>query len=72
MDMLSVPILGIVPEDESLLVSAFKGSPAVNDLQSTAGKAFTNIAARLCGEDIPIMEFRKKGFFEKLKELFEK
>ena len=72
MDMLSIPIIGIVPEDESLLVSAFKGSPAVNDSQSTAGKAFTNVAARLCGEDIPIMEFRKKGFFDKLKELFEK
>lgn len=70
MDMLGIPMLGIVPEDENLLVSAFKGSPAVNDDEVIAGRAFRNISARLCGEDVPVMEIKKKSFFKKIKELF--
>ncbi len=70
MDMLSVPMIGIVEDDEELIRSALKGELAVNNPESHAGTAFKNIAARLCGEIVPIMEFKKKSFWERLKEVF--
>lgn len=70
MDMLGIPMLGIVADDEELTKSALKGELSVNNPDSQAGMAFRNIASRLCGDDVPVMEFRKKGFFNKLKELF--
>lgn len=72
MDILSIPILGIIPDDEELLRSALKGELAVMNEKSEAGQALKNIAARLCGELVPIMEFRKRSFWERLKEVFGK
>ena len=72
MDMLSIPMLGIVIDDEELLKSGLQGELAISNPDSQAGIAFRNIAARLCGEDVPIMEFKKKGFWEKFRELFTK
>lgn len=48
-DMLGVPVLGIVPDDEELMVAALKGTLAVSAENSRAGQAFLNIAARLYG-----------------------
>lgn len=72
-DMLGVPVLGIVPDDEELMVAALKGTLAVSTENSRAGQAFLNIAARLMGEEVPIMEFdEKESFFDKVKKLFGK
>ena len=72
-DMLGVPVLGIVPDDEELMVAALKGTLAVSAENSRAGQAFLNIAARLMGEEVPIMEFdEKESFFDKVKKLFGK
>ena len=71
-DMLGVPVLGIVPDDEELMVAALKGT-LVSAENSRAGQAFLNIAARLMGEEVPIMEFdEKESFFDKVKKLFGK
>lgn len=72
MDMLGIPVIGIVPDDELLIRAALRGEPAVGVPGSAAGAAFLNIAARLCGENVPIMDFKKKSFWAKLKEAFEK
>ena len=72
-DMLGVPVLGIVLDDEELMVAALKGTLAVSAENSRAGQAFLNIAARLMGEEVPIMEFdEKESFFDKVKKLFGK
>lgn len=72
-DMLQVGVLGIVPEDERLIADALGGKLAVSDENSAAGRAFCNIAARLDGEDIPIMDFDgRKSFFERVKQFFRK
>ena len=72
-DMLGVPVLGIVPDDEELMVAALKGTLAVSAENSRAGQAFLNIAARLMDEEVPIMEFdEKESFFDKVKKLFGK
>ncbi len=74
LDILQIPVLGIVCEDEQLTVSALKGSLAVSEENSKAGTAFKNTARRLLGEEVPIMnmEEKKQGFFEKLKLIFSK
>lgn len=72
-DILQVPVLGIIPEDDELVISALGGRLAVYDEEAKAGRAFMNIAARLLGEDVPVMDFDvKEGFFERLKKLFGK
>ncbi len=55
-DVLAVDLLGIVPEDESIIISTNRGVPAVMENNSRAGQAFRNIAGRLLGQDIPFMD----------------
>jgi septum site-determining protein MinD len=55
-DVLAIDLLGVVPDDESIIVSTNRGMPAVMENNSKAGRAFRNIAGRLLGQDIPIME----------------
>lgn len=56
LDILAIGLIGIVPEDEGILVSSNRGSPAAMDDRSRAGQAFRNIALRLRGEDVPFMD----------------
>lgn len=70
-DILAIEVLGIVPEDESIVVSTNKGEPAVIDNNSKAGQAYRNISRRLMGEDVPIMNFEAdNGFFSRIFKLF--
>jgi len=55
-DVLAIELLGVVPEDESIIISTNRGVPAVMENNSRAGRAFRNIAGRLLGQDIPLME----------------
>ncbi|WP_297634064.1 septum site-determining protein MinD [uncultured Clostridium sp.] len=73
-EVLSVELLGVVPDDKRVSVSTNKGEPIVLDEDSQTGKAFKNIAKRLNGEDVPIMEFTEEnsGFFGNLMKLFKR
>lgn len=72
-DMLQVPVIGLIPDDEELIISALKGEIAVANENSRAGQAFRNTAARLDGEEVPVMSFEvKEGFFKRLKKAFGK
>jgi septum site-determining protein MinD len=55
-DVLAIDLLGVVPEDESIITSTNRGVPAVMENNSLAGRAFRNIAGRMLGQDIPLME----------------
>src|SRR5574341_1795159 len=44
LDLLGIPVLGIVPEDETVIVSSNRGTPVAQDPKSRAGQAFRNIA----------------------------
>lgn len=69
-DLLAIPLLGIVPEDEAVLVSTNHGQPVVLNEKSRAGQAFHNIARRLMGEEIPLMTLEMhNGFFNRLGKL---
>lgn len=54
-DILSIPLLGIVPDDETIVTSTNRGEPAALSATSRAGQAFRDIAARLSGEDVPML-----------------
>ncbi len=55
-EVLAIDLLGVVPDDESIIVATNRGVPAVMENNSQAGQAFRNIAGRLLGQDIPLME----------------
>ena len=70
LDLLSVPLLGIVPEDERIVVSTNRGVPAIHDMKSRAGEAFRRVAARVEGEDVPMSKLEVRyGIFTWLKKL---
>ena len=54
-EILAIPLLGVVPNDATIVTSTNRGEPAALDLESRAGQAFRNIAARLNGDDVPLM-----------------
>jgi len=71
LDILAVPLLGIIPEDEHILVSTNRGAPAAMEDKSRAGQAFRNIARRLYGEEVPFMSLEdNRGFLQKLASRF--
>ena len=67
LDLLAIELIGVVPEDESILVGANRGIPVTLDEKSKAGQAFGNIARRILGEDVPFLDMTSDhGFFNKL------
>lgn len=72
-DILGIKPIGIVPDDETIVISTNKGEPLVYKGESLAAKAYLNIAERTLGHDVPFLNLDTKvSFFEKLKEIFKK
>ncbi len=46
-DILSVKLLGVIPEDENIIISTNRGEPIVNMENTKAGMAYMNIARRI-------------------------
>ncbi len=68
--LLAVDLLGVVPDDEQVVISANRGKPIVLDGKSQAGQAFRNIAKRLQGQNVPFLDLENSGgFFERLSRL---
>jgi septum site-determining protein MinD len=66
-ELLGVKPIGIIPEDEGILVSTNVGEPAVLNTKTRAGQAFLDTARRIHGEDVAWMELEEKpGFFARL------
>ena len=69
-DILAVDLLGVIPEDEMIVVMTNRGESVVLDQNSRSGQAYRNIARRLTGEEVPVMNFdENEGFFKKLKKM---
>ena len=71
LEILAIDLLGLVPDDESIIVSTNKGEPAILDSKSLAGQAYRNIAQRILGNDVPMLEIKTdNNFFTKIKKIF--
>jgi len=66
LDLLAIDLIGIVPEDENVIVASNKGQPLALDSKSRAGIAFQNIARRLLGEPVPFMDLDSPGLLQRL------
>ena len=56
-EILAIELLGVVPEDQTIITSTNRGEVAVYDGQSPAGRAFKDIARRMQGEAIPFPRY---------------
>ncbi len=72
LDILAINLLGVVPDDENIIVSTNRGEPAVADDKSKAGQAYRNITDRIMGEDVPLLDMDEPSFFKKIKNIFSK
>ncbi|MDL2297950.1 septum site-determining protein MinD [Synergistaceae bacterium OttesenSCG-928-D05] len=68
LDILAVELVGVIPDDESIVISANKGEPLTFSGDSLAAKAFANIANRIRGIETPFLELKAEpvGFFRRL------
>jgi septum site-determining protein MinD len=66
-EILAITLIGIVPDDEAIIVSTNRGVPLAFENNSNAGLAYRNIARRLEGEEVPFMSIKGSGsFFKRL------
>ena len=66
MDILSIDLIGTVPDDENVVVSTNQGAPLVGK-HTMAGQAYRNICLRILGRNIPILsEQYRISWFQKL------
>jgi septum site-determining protein MinD len=73
LDILAVDLIGMVPDDESVVTSANKGEPLTLSSDSPASNAFKNIALRVAGKDVPFLDIEaldSKSLFGKIKKAF--
>ncbi len=72
-DLLSIDLIGVVPDDEYIITQTNKGEPVVIKEKAPSGKAYTEIARRILGENIDVtIPGRKEGLFSKMKGFFAK
>jgi len=71
-EVLAIEVIGAIPDDESIIVSANTGVPCVANMDSPAGSAFRDITMRILGEEVPLEELTTadQSFKSKLKQLF--
>lgn len=70
-EILAIDLIGVVPDDENIVITTNKGEPAVSDKNSLAGKAFRNVAQRIQGEEVPFLDLEmSNGFMDKIKKIF--
>lgn len=67
MNYLSIDLLGAVPEDEKIVIAANTIDLVATDPGSDAGRAYRNMAARLCGEKVELINFKeRKSLWQRL------
>ena len=70
MEHLCIDLLGVVPEDQSVVVSTNRGEPIILNDQSRASTAFNNIAHRTLGEQVEFPTFEDMSLWTRIKNMF--
>ncbi len=67
-DILSLHLLGVIPESKAVLNASNSGAPVILDEESNAGQAYADVVSRYLGEDTPhrFINEEKKGLFSRL------
>ena len=68
LEILRIKLVGVIPEDQSVLRASNQGEPVILDINADAGKAYADTVERLLGEERPfrLIEEEKKGFLKRL------
>ncbi|HIS79967.1 MAG TPA: septum site-determining protein MinD [Candidatus Scatomonas merdavium] len=65
-EILAVPLIGVIPDDEQVVVATNQGEP-VTGAGSLAGRAYQNISRRILGEEVPYLDLTaKRGLFRRI------
>lgn len=65
-DILSVPLIGVIPESKAVLRASNEGVPIIMNTESAAGQAYKDAVQRLLGKDVPLRFTEKVGLFQRL------
>lgn len=67
-DLLRIPLLGVIPESETVLQASNQGTPVVHEEENEAAQAYRDCVARFLGESKPLrfIDYEKPGFFKRL------
>lgn len=68
LEILAVPLIGVIPESSSVLQASNSGEPVILDASSEAGQAYDDFVRRFLGETVPhrFLDVEKKGFLKRL------
>ncbi len=70
-EILAIDLIGVVPDDENIVISTNQGEPLVGD-NTLPGRAYMNVCRRILGEDVPYLDLTNPGFFKKITGIFKK
>ncbi len=67
-DILRIPLVGIIPESESVLHASNQGNPAIHIKGSDVALAYEDVVSRFLGEDLPLRftSYEKPGFLHRI------
>ena len=67
-EILRIPLMGVIPESESVLQASNQGTPAIHLKESDVSDAYMDLVARFLGEDKPMrfVDHVKPGFFKRI------
>lgn len=72
-EILSIDLIGVMPDDENIVISTNTGEPIAANESALPGKVYSNICRRITGEEVPFLDLDiPTGFFGKLKQLIVK
>jgi septum site-determining protein MinD len=68
LELLGIPLLGVIPESKAVLQSSNKGSPAILDETTDVAQAYLDVVDRFLGEERAhrFIEEERRGFFGRL------
>ena len=72
-DLLSIDLIGVVPDDEYIITQTNKGEPVVSNKKASSGKAYIEISRRILGENVEVsVPGKEGGFFSRFRRGFRK
>ncbi|MDH5258959.1 MAG: septum site-determining protein MinD [Gammaproteobacteria bacterium] len=67
-DLLSIPLIGVIPESDSVLSASNSGIPVIHDIDSNSGQAYADVVDRFMGANLPLrfLNVEKKGLLSRI------